>query len=97
MHIDVCFIVMLSVVTLSAVMQSVVAPNFSHLIISDEALVHSPVLLLDGVDPQDGVAVANVLAVLHPADALHRVALVVALEAGRPAVVHHLLLRFDLD
>lgn len=67
-----------------------------YLIVPDEALVHPPVLLLDRVDPEHGIVVADVFAVLHPADALDRVALVVALEAGRTSVVDHLLLRLNL-
>lgn len=68
-----------------------------YLIVPDEALVHPPVLLLDRVDPEHGIVVADVFAVLHPADALDGITLIVALKARRPAVVHDLLLRLDLD
>ena len=66
-----------------------------YLIVSDEALVHSSILLLDRVDPENGVVVAEVFSVLHPSDALHRIAFVVALEVGGTAVIDHLL--FGLD
>ena len=69
----------------------------SHLIIPDKALVHSPVFLLDRVDPEHGVAVSQVFSILHPADALDGVALVVALEVGRTTVVNDLLFRLDFD
>jgi len=60
-------------------------------------LVHSSILLLNGVDPEHRVAEAEVFAVLHPADALDGVALVVALEVGGTAVIYDLLLGFDLN
>jgi hypothetical protein len=68
-----------------------------NLIIPDKALVHSPVLFLDGVDPEHGIAVAEVFAVLHPADAFDGVALVVAFEVGWTTVINDLLLRFNLN
>jgi hypothetical protein len=71
--------------------------NSFNLIIPDKALVHSPVLFLDGIDPEHGVAVAEVFAVLHPADAFDGVAFVVAFEVGWTTVINDLLLRFNLN
>ena len=67
------------------------------LVVSDKALVHAAVLLLDGLDPQHALGPAHRPAVLEPEDIPDRVAADVALERGRPAEVDHLLLGLDVD
>lgn len=68
----------------------------AFLVVSNEALVHSFVVLLDALDPENGFFVAQGLAVLQPGDGLDGVALGVAGKGGWPTEVNGLTPGFNL-
>ena len=66
------------------------------LIVAYETLVHSLVFAAHGVDAQHGLGVTERRAVLHPRDALDRIALRLARQRRRASVVDRLHLRLDI-